>query len=47
MIKDNRIRFTFRLPVSLFEKLEEQANKQGTSKNALLLQILWQWLEKK
>jgi len=45
--EDTRIRFTFRLPFELFEKLNNEANNQGLSKNALLLQILWQWIDKK
>lgn len=46
MIKDDRARFTFRLPSDLFEKVKQIACNQGVSKNALILQILWEWIEK-
>lgn len=45
MINDARKRFTFRLPDSLFEKLKNKADKQGLSLNAMILQILWDWME--
>ena len=43
MTKDERVRFTFRLPKELFDNLKNEAKKQGTSVNALILQILWDW----
>lgn len=45
MINDTRKRFTFRLPDGLFEKLKNKADKQGLSLNAMILQILWDWME--
>ncbi len=45
MTNDNRIRFTFRIPVPLFEALKAQAEIRGVSQNALLLQILWDWVK--
>lgn len=45
MANDIRTRFTFRLPKDLFSKLDEKANNIGVSKNALLIQILWSYLE--
>lgn len=44
--KDERIRFTFRLPLELMERLRTEANKQGISLNAQILQILWEWEKK-
>ena len=45
MTKDTRKRFTFRMPKELHNELEKEARKQGTSINALILQILWEWVE--
>lgn len=44
--KDERVRFTFRLPQELMEKIKQSANKQGISLNAQILQILWEWKKK-
>lgn len=44
MSKDERKRFTFRIPEELYVRLKEEAEKQGVSFNALILQILWQWV---
>nr|DAZ33195.1 MAG TPA: antitoxin [Caudoviricetes sp.] len=46
MTKDKRVRFTLRLPNNLIEDLKNQANRQGISINALILNILWEWVEK-
>ena len=46
MTKDKRVRFTLRLPNNLIECLRKEANKQGVSINALILNILWEWVEK-
>lgn len=46
MTNDKRVRFTLRLPNNLIEKLKNQANRQGISINALILNILWEWVEK-
>lgn len=43
MTKGDRVRFTFRIPASLFEAVKTQAEIKGVSQNALLLQILWDW----
>lgn len=45
MTKDARTRFTFRMPEQLYLKLDELANELGVSKNALILQVLWDYLE--
>lgn len=46
MIKCEKVRFTFRLPKKLFEKIKDTANHEGISVNAFILQILWDWVEK-
>lgn len=43
--EDNRVRFTFRMPDTLFEELKRRAEKVGVSTNALILQILWDWAD--
>ena len=43
--KDERARFTLRIPERLLNKLEAVANEQGVSTNALILHILWDWSE--
>lgn len=45
MNKDDRTRFTLRLPKELFSLLQEDANKIGVSVNSLILQILWSYVE--
>lgn len=47
MTKDNRIRYTFRMPSDLFGKVKKEAYKEGVSMNALILQILWSWIKEK
>lgn len=42
-----RIRTGLRLPFDLNTKLILLAQKQGISKNALMLQILWEHVERK
>lgn len=39
-------RFTLRLPRQLFEKVKAEADQIGVSCNALILQILWDWVKK-
>lgn len=46
MTKYERVRFTFRLPDSLMSKLKDEAKSKNVSVNALILKILWEWLEK-
>lgn len=46
MKKDIRERFTLRLPSELMKKMQEEANDLGVSLNALILQILWEWIER-
>lgn len=43
---DTRERFTLRLPKTLFDQLKEEAYQQGHSVNALILQILWDWIKR-
>lgn len=45
MTKDDRVRFTFRIPDNLLNLLKEESKTLGISLNALILQILWQWVE--
>lgn len=45
MTKDDRERFTFRIPGKLMRMLRREAKEKGVSLNALILQILWQWTE--
>ncbi len=47
MKKDARERFTLRLPTTLFSKLQVNGEELGVSTNALILQILWDWMEHK
>lgn len=47
MKKDARERFTLRLPATLFSKLQMNGEELGVSTNALILQILWNWMEQK
>ncbi len=46
MTKDKRERFTFRLPSELMMKLRDESRKSGTSVNAFILKILWEWAKK-
>ena len=43
MQKDDRERFTLRLPPRLYNLLQIQAKETGVSLNALILEILWDW----
>lgn len=36
---------TVRAPDGLQEKLKHIAQKQGLTRNALILQILWEWVQ--
>lgn len=47
MIKDDRARFTLRTPKKLFDFLQNNADELGVSTNALIVQILWEWLKDK
>lgn len=47
MKNDARERFTLRLPTALFTKLQINGEELGVSTNALILQILWNWMEHK
>lgn len=44
MTTDTRKRFTFRMPSSLFKNLKKEADNHGLSLNAMILQILWEWM---
>lgn len=39
--------FTFRLPEPLKVELKKTAEKQGVTMNAMLLNILWEWVARK
>lgn len=43
----NRVRAGLRIPMDLNTKLILCARENGISKNALILQILWEYFEKK
>ncbi len=43
---DERVRFTFRVPDKLAEKLRKESERLGVTVNALILQILWDWEKK-
>lgn len=45
MTSDTRERFTFRIPTTLMKLLREEAKNKGVSLNALILQILWDWVK--
>lgn len=47
MKKDDRKRFTLRLPTPLFSQLQEEAELAGTPLNAFILNVLWDWSESK
>lgn len=47
MIKDDRVRFTLRIPRNLFTMIQDKANTTGVATNALILQILWNWAKDK
>lgn len=47
MTKDDRARFTFRMPETLYQTLDKRAEELGVSKNALILQILWDYTEQR
>lgn len=46
MTKDDRCRFTFRLPEKLMNELKELAQERGISLNSFILEILWDWMKK-
>ncbi|MEG0830471.1 MAG: Arc family DNA-binding protein [Anaerovoracaceae bacterium] len=47
MKKDERIRFTLRLPDKLFALVGREAEETGVSVNAMILQILKEWAEER
>lgn len=47
MNNDTRERFTLRMPTNLMETLQCQSKSIGVSLNAFILQILWEWIEKR
>lgn len=46
MTADNRVRFTFRMPLKLMKAVEKEAKNNGFTKNAMLLEILKNWQSK-
>lgn len=42
-----RVRAGLRIPNGLNTDLSQEANRQGISKNALILKILWDWAKDK
>jgi len=47
MTKDERVRFTFRVSKKMLDTLKKQADELGVSTNSLMIQILWDYIEKK
>ena len=45
MTIDERARFSFRLPLKLFDQLKGIARDEGVSINAVILKILWKYFE--
>lgn len=45
-MKNERIRAGLRIPFDLNTWLVLEARRQGIAKNALILQILWEWASK-
>lgn len=45
MTNNEKVRFTFRMPNSLYEMLKNRADVLGISVNAMILQILWNHTE--
>lgn len=43
MKKDDRLRFTLRIPETLFSLVKDAATQTGVATNAMILQILLQW----
>ncbi len=41
-----RVRAGLRIPYDLNTWLIQEAQKQGIAKNALILQILWEWVKR-
>lgn len=46
MTNDDKVRFTFRLKKSLLEEIKKVAKSMNVSTNSLIIEILWQHLEK-
>ncbi|HBF6021162.1 TPA: Arc family DNA-binding protein [Clostridioides difficile] len=42
---NERVRFTFRLPAPLLEKIKNRASIEGSSMNSLILHILWDYIK--
>lgn len=45
--KDERIRFTIRIPKNLYERIKKTAKSRGFSSNALILEIIRLYFEEK
>lgn len=41
-----RVQAGLRVPYDLNARLTREAQKQGIAKNALILQILWEWADR-
>jgi hypothetical protein len=46
-LDDERKRFTLRLPAFLFTEIGVLASELGIPVNSLILQILWEWADRK
>lgn len=46
MTKDEKVRFTLRLPSSLYKRLAENAREKGLAVNSEILNILWGYIKK-
>lgn len=46
-MEEDRVRVGLRIPYDLNTWLVLEAKRQGITKNALVLQILWEWANKR
>ena len=42
---NDKVRFTLRVNEELYNALKAECKRTGVSLNALIVQILWEWLE--
>ena len=46
MTAKNKMRFTLRLPSELYKKLDAEAKEKGKSKNVVILDACWEFVNK-
>lgn len=47
MIDKNRVRFTLRIPVDVFEHVENESKEIGITKNSIITKILYEYFNDK